>query len=190
MPLLNPEPANFPENLLHDDFNAQSQQDRVWWVLHTKPRQEKSLARDLFRQRIAFYLPQINKRRKRQGRLLSSYVPLFPGYFFLLADPKERVTALMTNRVVNCLPVADQPGLWGDLRQIYRLIASGEPVAPEDKLGPGTTVEITSGALAGLRGKIIATASGRRFVVQVDFIQRGASVMIEDYVLSAVDPSS
>ena len=31
-----------------------------------------------------------------------------------------------------------------------------------------------SGPLAGLKGKILRTASGRRFVVEVDFIQQGA----------------
>jgi transcription antitermination factor NusG len=187
MPLLNPEPSLFPEDLFKEDADPGQLKDRVWWVLHTKPRQEKSLARDLFRQKVRFYLPQITRRWRLRGRAMSSHVPLFPGYFFLFADARERVTALTTNRIVNAIPVHDQAQLWGDLRQVYRLISSGAPVTPEDKLAPGTLVEIKSGVLAGMRGKILATATGKRFIVQVDFIQRGASVLIDDYVLAAVE---
>ena len=77
--------------------------------------------------------------------------------------------------------------MWSDLRQINQLIASGAPITPEERLTPGVSVEIRSGPLAGLKGKILRTASGRRFVVEVDFIQQGASVLLEDYCLTTVD---
>jgi hypothetical protein len=50
----------------------------------------------------------------------------------------------------------------------------------------GATVEIRHGALAGLKGKIIRAASGNRFVVQIDFIQQGASVLLDGFCLEAV----
>jgi hypothetical protein len=50
----------------------------------------------------------------------------------------------------------------------------------------GAVVDITSGPLEGLRGTIIRSASGRRFVVRVDFIQQGASVLLEDFALIPV----
>jgi hypothetical protein len=37
--------------------------------------------------------------------------------------------------------------------------------------------------LAGLRGVILKSSSGNRFVVQVNFIQRGASVLVEGNTL-------
>jgi len=97
------------------------------------------------------------------------------------------LAALNTRRVVGSLEVTDQEELWGDLRQINRLIASGAPVMPEDQLVPGMMVEIRSGPLAGLKGKILRTASGQRFVVQVNFIQRGASVLMDDFNLAKID---
>src|SRR5262249_29837258 len=92
-------------------------------------------------------------------------------------------TALATKRVVRSLTVNDQARLWGDLRQLERMIALGQPITPESRLGPGMPVEISSGPLAGLRGKILRNASGRQFVVEVDFIQKGASVVLDDCVL-------
>jgi transcription antitermination factor NusG len=184
MPLLNQEPPLFPPELFDETIDQALLHDKVWWVLHTKPRQEKSLARELFRRQVPFYLPQVQKRWRLRGRTMSSFVPLFAGYMFLMADGKDRLAALTTNRIVNSIKVPDQSQLWGDLRQIHKLIATGAPVTPEDKLGPGDQVEIRSGALMGLRGTILATATGRRFVVKVDFIHRGASVLIDDIALA------
>jgi transcriptional antiterminator RfaH len=156
-------------------------------VLHTRPRQEKSLARHLYQRGIPFYLPVIPRRRRTRRRIATSLLPLFPGYVFLWANREERLTALTTNRIAHVLEVPDQDELWHDLRQIHRLIENGGPITPEDRLGPGSLVEIRNGPLAGLRGRIVRTASGRRFVVQVNFLQRGASVLLDDFALVKAD---
>jgi len=186
MPILSREPDLFPERLL-DGPCAPETGERLWWVVHTRPRQEKSLARELHRRRTPFYLPQVSRRRWIAGRRFTSHVPLFAGYLFLFGDQEERVAAQVTHRVVRTLEVPDQEGFLGDLRQIKGLIASGAPITPEDRLEPGTSVEIRNGPLVGLRGTIVRGASGQRFVVQVDFIQRGASVVVEDCLLVETD---
>jgi transcriptional antiterminator RfaH len=189
MPILAAEPNLFPEHLL-DRETTPDTPERRWRVLHTLPRQEKSLARSLYKTGIPFYLPLIQRRLKVRGRVLTSHLPLFPGYVFLLGDAQQRYFALATNRVLHALEVADQQSLWRDLVQVQRLIASGAPVTPEERLVPGTCVEIRSGPLCGLRGKILRTASGQRFVVQVDFIQRGASVLLDAPAFEVVESSS
>jgi transcriptional antiterminator RfaH len=181
MPILSAEPALFPDALF--DEAAAPPGDRAWWVLHARPRQEKSLARQLHRAEVPFYLPLTDRRLRIRGKTVTSHVPLFPGYVFLWGTHEERLTALTTNRVVGTLEVPDQAGLWRDLRQLRRLLEAGAPVTPEQRLAPGMTVEITSGPLAGLKGRILRTSNGRRFVVAVDFIQQGASVLLDDYVL-------
>jgi len=186
MPFLPPEPNSYPETLFDGD-DAELREDRRWWVLHTKPRQEKSLARQLLQSQVPFYLPLIERRSLIRGRVMKALVPLFPGYLFLLAKREERVTALATNRVVHTLEVVDQGTLWDDLTQVDRLIGTGAPITPEERLEPGSLVEITSGPLTGLKGRILRAANGRRFVVQVNFIQRGASVLIDDFNLTAID---
>lgn len=181
MPILPAEIVHYPDEL----FAAPSPRagGEAWWVLHTRPRQEKSLARDLLAHQAPFYLPQVSRRASVRGRVLTSHVPLFPGYLFLLGNERQRISALSTKRVVHALRVLDQDRLWRELAQIHQLIESGAPVTPEERLGPGQTVEICSGPLAGLRGTVVRAAAGRRFVVQVDFIQRGASVELDDYTV-------
>jgi len=183
MPMLPPEPNVYPAGLF---AGAEVTSGRDWWVLHTKPRQEKALARELLSAAIPFYLPLLNRKTMLRGRVLDSYVPLFTSYLFLLAEGDERIAALSTRRVVQSLEVRRQQELWDDLTRVNRLLDSGLPVTPEQRLSPGVTVEITTGSLAGLKGKVVREAGRQRFVVQVDFIQQGASVIIEDFMLSAI----
>jgi transcriptional antiterminator RfaH len=187
MPLLPPEPCCYPDNLFAAGA-GDGAGERRWWVLHTKPRQEKSLARHLYRAATPFYLPVTARRCLVRGKVLNSYVPLFTGYVFLLGDWRERAGALTHGRVVHCLEVKDQERLRADLGQVHRLLSIGAPVTPEDRLGTGDLVEITAGPLAGLRGVIVREATRHRFVVQVNFIQQGASVLLDEAYLAAVVP--
>jgi transcription antitermination factor NusG len=185
MAILAQEPDLFPAALFEE--RAALAPERAWWVLHTKPRQEKSLARRLHEAKMPFYLPLVGRRTRIRGKVVTSYNPLFSGYVFLLGQERERVAALATNRVVHALPVHDQDRLWDDLAQIRRLIETGAPITPEDRLEPGTEVLIKSGVLAGLRGTILRSGTKKRFVVQVNFIQRGASVEVDDFALECVE---
>jgi transcriptional antiterminator RfaH len=181
VPILAAEPDRYPAHLLDAHSLVESTSaGRAWHVLHTRPRQEKSLARHLHAANVAYYLPTVRRRCRARGRVLTTHAPLFPGYLFLHADRDERLTALASNRVAHALAVHEQARLWNDLRQIDRLLGAGLPVAAETRLAPGTPVEITTGPLAGLFGTVIRTESGRRFVVRVDFIHQGASVLLED----------
>ena len=188
MPILSAEPALFPANLFSPTYTGDA--GRQWWVLHTRPRQEKSLARQLHEQSVPFFLPLISKWLNIRGKKVQSFLPLFGGYVFIHGQQEDRYFAIATRRVAQSIEVVDQRQLWTDLRQVHRLIGSGVVITPEDHLEPGTAVEIQSGPLAGLRGVIIKSASGNRFLVKVDFIQRGASVLLEDCVLARVPDSS
>jgi transcription antitermination factor NusG len=182
VPILPAEPDRYPAHL----FDAPAVDDksgRGWYALHTRPRQEKSLARHLYAAGVSFFLPAIPRRRRLPTRVVTTHMPLFPGYLFLYADRDERQTALASNRVAHAIEVRDQARLWDDLLQVNRLLGVGAPVTAEAQLAPGTPVEITTGPLAGLCGTVIKTASGRRFVVKVDFIHQGASVLLEDCAL-------
>jgi transcriptional antiterminator RfaH len=179
MPILPAEPAVFPDDLLENE-NSRELAGRRWHVMHTRPRQEKSLARELRCAGVPYYLPQIPCRRRLRGRAITSHIPLFPGYLPVFADQEERIRTLATRRVVRPLEVPDQPEFWKDLTQIHQLIVSGAPLRPEDRFVPGVRVVVRNGLLAGFEGVIYRSASGRRFVVQVNFLQRGASVLLDE----------
>ncbi len=183
MPILPPEPFLLPEDLFTSP-TASCPEAARWWVLHTRPRVEKTLARKCVARRLPFFLPLHRNYTRSRGRTLTAYVPLFPGYFFLLADEEARLSALTTNLIARCLPVADQTQLDGDLRGVHRLMVSGMSITRAEELPPGTPVEIISGPLAGLRGKILSQGRKVTFIVEVAFLHQGARVEIEASMLS------
>src|SRR5271169_3967568 len=119
MPILTAEPALYPNDLfgcVRDEASVSR-----WCVLHTRPRQEKSLARCLHERQVPFFLPLVPNRLRVRGKVTHSYLPLFGGYVFLLGRHDEYHLAISTRRVARTLEVTDQAQMWDDLRQIYRL---------------------------------------------------------------------
>jgi transcriptional antiterminator RfaH len=179
VPLLELEPYVCPANLLTDKA---VEAPGVWWALHTRPRAEKSLARRLLARNIAFFLPLYHREWRSGGRLRSSYLPLFPGYLFLHGDRQARLRTLETNLVVRVLEVEDQIRLHRDLRHVHQLVVSGAALSPEDRLRPGTRVEIVSGPLAGMEGKILRRGKQMKFFVEVEFLQQGVSIALASWM--------
>jgi len=180
MPILKEEPSMYPETLLD---GAMELAGRRWLALYTKARQEKSLARELLKYRIPFYLPLVRKTNISRGRRRTSLVPLFAGYLFLYGSEEERVRALATNRISRILAVEEPDQLLFDLRQVHQLIAANAPLTVESRLGPGERVRVRQGAFAGLEGTVLKRRGETRLLVSINFLQQGASVEIDDFLL-------
>ncbi len=176
MPILVQEPDLFPSDLL-DLPETGCETDRQWWVVHTRSRQEKLLARELSGQGVAHYVPQYeNRTQSPSGRRRVSYVPLFPGYAFVYGNDEDRFRTLDCRATSKLLPVGDGERLTYELRQIRQLILSGQSLTPEEYLQPGTKVRIKSGPLRMIEGQIVQRRSGDRLLVAVDYLQKGVSV--------------
>lgn len=182
MPLLAPEPYVAPDDLLSDPSLLDSD-SASWWVLHTRPRAEKSLARRLLARDLSFFLPLYQHQWRNRGRLFRSLMPMFPGYIFLRGDAESRLHALETNLVVRTLEVVDVAQLRRDLVRVHRMMQAGMLLAPEEQLQPGAAVEIVGGPLTGLEGKILRRGKELRFFVEVRMLQRGVSVEIEGWMI-------
>jgi transcriptional antiterminator RfaH len=185
MPILPAETSLFPDDLLSSPPN--NTEGKLWWVLHSRPRAEKCLARQFLSKRVAFYLPLHARRWVSRGKTLRSHMPLFPGYVFLHGDAEDRRAALATNLVVSVFPVPNQEQLHADLRRVQRALAAGSSPAPEEALQPGAVVKIVEGPLAGLEGKIIRRKNDLRFLVEVQFLRRGVSVEIEETMIRGLE---
>jgi transcriptional antiterminator RfaH len=189
MPLLPMEPYVAPDDLFRDPATLELDSSE-WWVLHTRPRAEKSLARHFLARNLSFFLPLYQHQWRNRGRLFRAHMPLFPGYIFLRGDADTRRSALETNQVARTLPVADTAQLRADLNRVYRMMQAGMLLAPEEQLLPGATVEIVAGPLAGLEGKIIQRGKQMRFFVEVQLLQQGVSVEIEGWMIRLLNARS
>jgi transcription antitermination factor NusG len=184
VPLLAKEPDLFPENLLDIAQAQTSRSGSQWWALYTRSRREKQLMRQLLAREIPFFSPLIGRRyRSPNGRVRTSYEPLFSNYVFLFGGQAERQLSLTTNCVSQCFHVVDGPQLTEDLKCIERLIQTGRPLTPETRVNVGDRVRVKSGPFAGFEGIILRREKETRLLVSVNFTQQGASVLLDDCLL-------
>src|SRR5262245_7692008 len=181
MPVLSQEPFVSPDDLFTES-GPPAIGEGHWYVLHTKPRAEKRLARELLSKGKSFFLPQHTRNWTHNGGKMTSHLPLFPSYVFLHGDDDARYAALKTNQVAYVIPVVDQRQLHNDLFQVHYLMTRGIPLTPEERLEPGAAVEIIHGSLAGLRGTVIKRGKGLRLVVAVKMLNCGVSAEIESWM--------
>ena len=195
MPILEQETSVYPDHLLTEPpylcggptvFDDADGEERRWWAVYTKSRQEKALARHLIGHEVPFYLPLIPKDNIIRARRVRSHIPLFGGYLFLFGNENERVTTLTTNRISRILPVPDQDALCRELASVQALIESDAPLAVERRLHTGDPVRIKNGSLKGLEGHVIKRHGKARLLVAVTYLQQGVSVEIDDCALEPI----
>jgi transcriptional antiterminator RfaH len=184
--LLSSEPCVHPDDLFQQPASL-ARPERRWWVVHTRARAEKSLARAAGQEDVAYFLPLHQHRWRKQGRLFKSWLPLFPGYLFLHADEAERVRLQETRWVAHVLPVGDQEALQQDLLGIYHALCTGVPLTPEQHLAVGARVLITAGPLAGLEGTISRQEDKLRLLLEVRFMKQGVSVEVENWMVAPLE---
>jgi transcriptional antiterminator RfaH len=187
MPLLPPEPSRFPDDVL-TEFPTPTGGPERWWVIYTKAKAEKSLARHLRGRGVGHYLPLEANTWRKNGRTFSSYVPLFPGYVFLFGDDASRVAALESNTISRILEVPEQRRLLHDLRRIDRMLSAEVPLEPAEGLVPGQTVKIVAGPLADVQGTLVRKAGQMRLVVEVTFLRQAVSAEVEAWMVEPAAP--
>lgn len=177
MPILKREADIHPQDLLVSPIAL----SKPWWAMYTMARQEKKLARELLKLDVPFYAPLIERRyRSPNGRLRTSYEPLFGNYVFVCGDEDARYRAICTGAVSRCLPIPMPEELVVDLQQIRGLITTAAPLSPESRLEPGQRVRVRNGPFAGYEGVIVRREKDVRLQVSVRFMDQGVSVSIED----------
>lgn len=132
-----------------------------WWLLRTKGRQEKELARELQERRLAYYLPLIAIRYDKPE---SAQSPMFAGYMFLYGTVQSRYESLKTNRIVQVVEVVDQVRLHWELVAIDRAIMSGLQLRVFSRLSKGDICEIVGGPLVGQVGRVESVSNDELWV--------------------------
>lgn len=174
-------PITWPQEQSISDFTG------VWWVAHTKSRNEKALAHDLIRKDINYFLPMSWKVHRRRGRKIRSLLPLFGGYLFFCGQEKQRIELLRTNRVANLIEAKDQERLVEELLQIERALRAGAPLAPYKYIKAGERCRVIAGPLADLAGIVVITKTVMRLVLQVDILGQATSVEIDADMIEVLD---
>lgn len=158
-----------------------------WWVVHTRSRNEKALALDLERRGVGHFLPLIHTVRKHGSRRVHVDLPLFPSYLFLCGGEVERYTALMTHRAAAVIRVVDQGRLKQELRQIYRVTCSDQPVDLYPRLRRGTRCRIIRGSLCGVEGVVVRRRDLCRVYLGVEVLGQSAELEIDPSYVEVIE---
>ena len=186
MPILGKETDIYPPDLL-DNQGLLRDPDKAWYCLYTMSRREKDLMRKLVGHQVPFFGPMIEKRyRSPNGRLRTSYIPLFPNYVFMLAGEQERYAAMTTNCISRCTPVDDPDQLVNDLQQIAAVIETGIGLTPEAQLQAGNPVRVKSGPFAGYEGVVIRREGKTRLLMSVHFLEQGISIGMDEGLVEPI----
>jgi transcriptional antiterminator RfaH len=140
-----------------------------WYLIHSKPRQERIALENLQRQGYESYLPLMRERRRRRGRIVKVIGPMFPRYLFIyLSDETDdwrpiRSTLGVASLVrFGQLPAVIPDNLVAALKR--REDGEGIQVLPEATFRTGDRVRIAEGPFQGYEA-IFQAHSGRERVI-------------------------
>lgn len=160
--------------LSEDDWQA------TWHIAYCKPRQEKSLARDLLKFGVSYFLPMVERVTTSGGRRRTSLNPLFPSYLFFAAEETDRLAAVKTNRILHFLPTndAEQSLLKSELKSLEACLRT-EPQKVElyNHLVKGQHVRVCGGSMKDWEG-VVEDAS-RPHKVWVGVTTLGGGILVE-----------
>lgn len=138
---------------------------------------------------IAAYVPLITKIKQYVSRKKRFDVPLINCYVFVKITKDQYVKVLETQHVISFIKQRQNlisiPEVEIDL--LKRIVGEIENVNAENiEMGVGDEVEIISGNLTGIKGRLVETESKNKFVVQLASIGYQLSMIIDKSLLRLI----
>ncbi len=154
-----------------------------WYLVHTKPRQEKCALENLQRQGFRCYLPTLPSERLCQGILTVADEPLFPRYLFVhlgQGDSAQSWAPIRSTKGVSrlvCFGV--EPAKVDDsLVEVLREQEASVQAEPERLFKPGERVRLTEAPFAGIEGIYQMADGERRVMVLIELLCKQVSVRV------------
>ncbi len=158
------------------------QKNGRWYVVHTKPRQEKLAETHLARQGFECFLPRAQNPRRRLRR--PRIEPMFPRYLFLHADTAvQNISSVGYTRGVSRLVrfgarLAQAPEWVIEQLKAASDRVSGLITLAPLKFGHGDRVQVFDGPFAGLRAIFQAEDGTSRALLLVQLLGRETTLSV------------
>jgi transcription antitermination factor NusG len=159
-----------------------------WYAVRTRSNFERTASAVLAAKGYKQYLPLYRLKKRWSDRVVTTELPLFPGYVFCRFDAKKRTPILSTPGVfaivgfgAEAAPIPDH-----EVEAIERVLDSGLAAGPCPFLREGQRIRIKQGPLENVEGILLKKKSEWRMVVSVPMLQRSVSVEIDaDWIMAA-----
>jgi len=171
-------------------MNQMNQPDLQWYVVQTKPANERRVETHLFNQEITAFLPMLETFHYLNGIMVPKLKPMFPGYLFARLNIRAAYYRVKWTRGVNKIlgngsepiPVSEKV-----IQILRQRMGDRNVIRLDDDLGEGSVVQFTSGPFKGLMGVFDKKMSdGGRVRILLSLIGVDASVQVSRHQIRKV----
>ena len=155
-----------------------------WYLVHTKPKQEKRALDNLNQQGYQCFLPTIPSEKIYRGLITFVDEPLFPRYLFIRLgrgdSAKSWAPIRSTKGVSRLVSFGIEPALVDDgLVELLRTQEASVQTEPKRLFKPGERVRLTESPFAGIEGIYQMADGERRAMVLIEILSKPVAVPAE-----------
>lgn len=160
-----------------------------WYVVHTTPQREKTVANQIGNMGMEFFLPTYKTVRQWSDRKKKVELPLFPNYVFVYTSERERHLLFSISNLVKFVSFESKPVKVREteIAAVRRVLdADDVEVGEASYFENGSKVRIARGQLAGLEGRVLKQNGKSRLLIRIDELQKAFSINVATNLLEAV----
>lgn len=164
-----------------------------WFAVYTRYKREKLIVKELERKGITTYLPLQTVTRQWERKKKTVELPLINCYLFVQITKSDYIKVLETENVVkfvrfskNLISIPEE-----EIEILRRIV--GEGIFMEIEEGhyvEGDEVEISSGNLIGLKGKLISKESDHNFLIELSHVGYAFRMSVAPELLKKINTSN
>jgi transcriptional antiterminator NusG len=153
----------------------------AWFAVRTRSRAEKVVADHLARKGLEVFLPLVSRWSRWKDRKKLVEWPLFAGYCFAKFDPGQQLVVLSLPGVLSIVSFASvlAPIPEEQIASLRTFVSSHLQYDPAPFIRKGHRVEVVSGPLAGVVGRLVRKGQHARLVLTIDLIKQAVSVEVD-----------
>ena len=162
-----------------------------WYLIHSKPRQEKIALLNLEQQGYECFLPLILSEKISQGCIALCEEPLFPRYLFIRlgqgATAKSWSPIRSTKGVSRLVSFANEPAQVSE--NLVQGLRSRQAIMftnPQRLFNPGDRVVVTEGVFSGIEAVYQMADGERRAMVLIELLTKPVKMSLEPAKLRKV----
>jgi len=157
----------------------------MWYVAHSKPRQEQKALENLQNQGFECFLPMLTLEKLVRGRVKSVTEPLFSRYLFVQTQSQNQnfsviKSTLGVHRLVSFGPLPAQVNdtLVETIRSLESLLGS-EINGSVPLIRSGDEVMLVDGPLKGIRGIFHESSGTKRAFVFIELLHKQHIIQVD-----------
>lgn len=153
----------------------------AWFAVWTRARHEVAVRNQLGGKGIEAFLPTMVRWSRWKDRRKRVDWPLFPGYCFARIPPESARDVRTCSGVVTLVSFEGRPAPIADAEiESLRILTETElRYDPCPLIREGASVEVVSGPLRGVVGRLVRKGTNARLVLSVSLIGQAVSVQVD-----------